>query len=169
MPDSQNNINNTKTTVLSITSPVLDDKTPIPTICINIDERNKNTIGLVQSTKAGILQCLPEIFNDIDIRRSNSINNNLNNAIVKGDFYKPYIFGKCNHHTSYIISNNRVLCRILSPSLGIWNFSILLRDRTNAKHEKYFYHLPLPTSEKRQIPLISKFLSYFPTEHLSSI
>lgn len=98
MPDSQNNINNTKTTVLSITSPILDDKMPIPTICINVNEQNNNTIGLAPS-KAGILQCLPEILTDIDINRNNSINNDLNNAIVKGDFYKPYIFGKFNHHT----------------------------------------------------------------------
>lgn len=112
MPDSQNNINNTKTTVSSIPSPVLDDKISIPTICLHVDEQNNNTIGLA-STKAGILQCLPEIFDDIDINRTNSIKNNLNNAIVKGDFYKPYIFGKCNHHTSYLI---KIILKLFPPS-----------------------------------------------------
>lgn len=103
MPDSQNNINNTKTAVLSITSPVSDDKMPIPTICINVDERNNNnnTIGLASTKARKILQCLPEIFTNNDINRGNSINNHLNNnVIVKGDLYKPYIFGKFKIITS---------------------------------------------------------------------
>lgn len=70
----------------------------IPTICVNVNEHNNNTIGLVPGSKQGILQCLPEIFTDIEINgRNNTINNSLtglNDNYIKDELYKPYIFGK---------------------------------------------------------------------------
>lgn len=86
---------NTTTTILSITSPtIIDDKKPIPTICINVNEQNNNSVDYPTATKPGVLQCLPEIFTDIEVGSRNAINHSLNDTCITGDLYKPYIFGK---------------------------------------------------------------------------
>lgn len=82
------------TTTLSNTSPPPsakeNGKLPIPTIVVNMNEQNNNTINTLPPSKQGILQCLPEIFTDIDLTNSN----HLNGTYISGDLYKPYILGK---------------------------------------------------------------------------
>lgn len=89
-----NRLDQTPTANLSAVSAT--DKCPIPTICINVSETNNNTIDtLSPSSRQSILQCLPEILTDIERNgQNNKTTINLNDTFVKGDLYKPYIFGK---------------------------------------------------------------------------
>lgn len=66
------------------------EKCPVPTIVVNMSEQNNNTINSLPASKQGILQCLPEMFTDIDLAN----HNNLNDSYINGDLYKSYIFGK---------------------------------------------------------------------------
>lgn len=130
--------NNTTTTILSITSPISpDEKIPIPTICINVNEQNNNSVNLA-TTKAGVLNCLPEIFTDIEKNhRRNSINNNLNEKCIKGDLYKPYIFGKFHHH------HNKKKHTIFTLSLYKFkSFTILFTFNFSLTFQKYILSLP---------------------------
>lgn len=87
---------NTNTTTLTTSpTPQHTEKCEIPTICVNVNEHNNNTIGLVPGSKQGILQCLPEIFTDIENNERNTKHNNLNGNYIRDEIYKPYIFGKC--------------------------------------------------------------------------
>lgn len=71
----------------------IDPSTAIPTICISVNEQNNNTIGKPTNGKAGVLNCLPDIFTDIDIGNRNEINANY----LMNDPYKSYMFGKFLH------------------------------------------------------------------------
>lgn len=80
--------------------------TAIPTICIDVNEKNNNNIcnndnnnnnslGVKQSNgKHGVLNCLPDIFTEIDLNGRNG----LNGHYLKDDLYKPYIIGKFFTH-----------------------------------------------------------------------
>lgn len=78
----------------------LSDKCSVPTICINVSETNNNTIDTLSPAQHNILNCLPEILTDIERNgQLTKANNNLNETFIKGDLYKPYIFGKLHTHT----------------------------------------------------------------------
>lgn len=71
----------------------------IPTTCIDVNEKNNNIIcnnnnnSLVVTQpygKHGTLNCLPDIFTDVDLNSRNE----LNGQYLKDDLYKPYIIGK---------------------------------------------------------------------------
>lgn len=90
-----NRLDHSSTTNLSM--PMATDKCSIPTICINVSETNNNTIDSLSSppVRPNLLQCLPEILTDIELNgEKTKMNHNLSEAFVKGDLYKPYIFGK---------------------------------------------------------------------------
>lgn len=80
--------------------------TAIPTICIDVNEMNNNNycnnnnfnnnnLGVTHTNgKHGVLNCLPDIFTDIDLNGRNG----LNGHYLKDDLYKPYIIGKFFTH-----------------------------------------------------------------------
>lgn len=88
------------TTTLTNTSPAISP-TKYPqlhdddAIVVNVHEPNNNIIA---ASKPGVLQCLPEMFTDIDLTNHN---HKLNNSYINGDLYKSYIMGKCRHYTKY--------------------------------------------------------------------
>lgn len=80
----------------------------IPTICIDVNEKNNNNIcnnnnnslSVTQPIgKHGVLTCLPDIFTEIDLNNRNG----LNGHYLKDDLYKPYILGKSRPDTIFII------------------------------------------------------------------
>lgn len=85
------------TTLSTPTSQTTKDKdvenSPVPTIVVNINEQNNNSIDTLPTSKKDILQCLPEMFTDIDLAN----HKNLNDSYISGDLYKSYIFGKFLH------------------------------------------------------------------------
>lgn len=92
------------TTTLSNTSPSAppakeNGKLPIPTIVLNMNEQNNNTINTLPPSKQGILQCLPEMFTDIDLTNQT----HLNGAYINDDLYKSYILGKFQHQFQNLI------------------------------------------------------------------
>lgn len=78
----------------SSTTPTTPPTPTIPTICISVNEQNNNSLTkcdpYTTNGKAGILNCLPEIFTDIDLNGNGGISANY----LKNGTYKPYIFGK---------------------------------------------------------------------------
>lgn len=113
MPNFKKNIKlNNKVT----TSPIAkDEKCPIPTICVNVNELNNNTIP---TSKQSILKCLPEIFTDIELNSHKSKNNNnLKDSYIKGDLYKPYIFGKfCLFSLFFVSAKHDLLITFKAPN-----------------------------------------------------
>lgn len=100
MPNSKKNTKNITTTLSTPTAKDID-KCPVPTIVVNMSEQNNNTINTLPASKQGILQCLPEMFTDIDIEN----HNNINDPYINGDLYKSYIFGKSHTHTKHLTFN----------------------------------------------------------------
>lgn len=91
MPNTE--INKNLHTIHSVITPKTakeTGKSPIPTIVMNLNEQNNNSINTLPPSKQGTLQCLPEMFTDIDLEN----HNNLNDPYINGDLYKSFIFGK---------------------------------------------------------------------------
>lgn len=77
----------TQTTIENGKSP-LPIISPLPTIVVNMNEQNNNSIN---TSKPGILHGLPEMFTDIDLVNHNNLSDH---PYINGDLYKSYIFGK---------------------------------------------------------------------------